>query len=354
MDYQHQVIDGHFHIYRWFEEDGGSFFSSVDAYREARNFCTININALPGFTRDVSNNMMAALYKLRHPQVYAHGGLMYPSYPVPERMPEGLDFLTQYRELMAVGFDGIKMLETKPDFHRTLARPANDPVYEDFFAAIERAGTHMVWHVADPETFWDEMKILPEHRARGWFYGDGTYAAKEEIYRQVFDVLDRHPGLKITFAHFFFLAFDPERLERVFLKYPGVNVDLTPGTEMYQAFGQRYEYYRDFFIRHADRIQFGTDASDQGDLTYKLSLPDTVYQFITGNESMEKWHFDFHGLNLDKPAADKILCQNFLHRVGSVPKPVNRQALAAYISKYLPYVKDEKVRHAIEKEADTL
>ena len=82
---------------------------------------------------------------------------------------------------------------------------------------------------------------------RGWFYGDGTYASNEEVYRQINRVLEKHPNLCVNFAHFFFYSCYPEKLEEIFNRYPNVGVDLTPGGEMYFGFDDNREYYLKFF-----------------------------------------------------------------------------------------------------------
>lgn len=348
MQYKKTVIDSHYHIYGWQDEKGRPFWGTTDAYRTGRNFRSININALPSGSRDVSNNIIAALYKLRHPEVYIHGGLIYDVYPVPAEMPEGMDPLTQYRELMETGFDGIKMLETKPTTIKKLCRPVCDPLYRDFFDAVEEDGTHMVWHVNDPAEFWDRALAPAFCIEAGWFYGDGSYPSHEEIYRQAFAVLDRNPKLNVTFAHFFFMSGCPERLEKVFEKYPNTAVDLTPGSEMYGGFKRRISYYRDFFTRHADRIEFGTDASDEANVVEdNFWLADTVYRFVTTEEAFQLWETEGCGLNLPGEVQEKILSGNFLRRVGTQPKPVNAGALKRYIAKYSHLIRDGQVREEI-------
>ena len=348
MQYNKPVVDGHYHIYKWYNGKGKDFFETTDAYLAARNFRAVNINALPSVSRDVSNNIIAALYKLHHPQVYIHGGLIYDTYPVPAVVPEGIDPLTQYEEMMEIGFDGIKMLETKPTEIKAINRPVCDPLYDAFFEAVEKDGTHMVWHVNDPKEFWDKDKAPAFAFENGWFYGNGEYPSHEEIYRQALAVLEKHPQLKVTFAHFFFMSGCPERLENIFETFPNTAVDLTPGSEMYGDFIEKAEYYRDFFVRHADRIQFGTDACDGDDVASNCWLADTVYNFITTNTDFEIYGVNSRGLALPDAVAEKILSGNFLRRVGDAPKTINKEALKRYILKYRHLIRDARVRENVD------
>lgn len=350
MEYTKTVVDGHYHIYEWENNAGEDFFRTTDAYCAARNFRAINIAALPAYKRDAGNNIMIALYKLHNPDVYIHGGLCYPAYPVPETLPEGMDLLTQYRELMEIGFDGIKMIETKPDRAKVFQRPVCGDLYRDFFAAVEADGTHILWHVNDPAEFWDKDLAPDWSFANGWFYGDGTFPSHEELYRQTLAVLERNPNLKSTFAHFFFMSGCPERLESIFEKYPNVAVDLTPGSEMYGNFKLRAPYYRDFFTRHADRILFGTDSSDEDSMDSNVMRADVVYNFLSTPDDFHIWEVASVGLDLEPAVQEKILGGNFLRRVGDTPKPVNVEALKRYIEKYRSMIRDPELRAKIDAE----
>lgn len=209
----------------------------------------------------------------------------------------------------------------------------------------------MVWHVGDPAEFWDINKIPPYCIKRGWYYGDGTYPTYEEMYQQVDAVLQKNPTLNVTLAHFFFLSGDPQRLERdYFEKYPNLNVDLTPGVEMYGNFGKDPAYFRDFFTRYADRIEYGTDCSNHRTIESNMDTCDPVYTFLTTDADMEHWNYRFKGLNLEEKVLEKILGGNFLRRVSETPKPINQEALKAYAAKYRHLIRDERIRALIDEE----
>lgn len=350
MEYKKPIIDGHYHNFDWYNHGNRDFFQATEEYMQVVNCRSININALPSGERDVSNNIMAALFKLRHPHVYANGGLVYDTYPVPAVLTAGMETETQYQELMEIGFDGVKMLETKPTLLKVLGRGVDDPIYEALFAAAERDGTHMVWHVGDPATFWDPELAPPDCIENGWFYGDGTYPSLEEIYSQVLTVLDRHPKLNVTFAHFFFMSDNPKRLAKIFAKYPNVNVDITPGSEMYHNFEKDRAYFRDFFTRYADRIEYGTDCSDEGNASNYAAHVSVITRFLTTEELITDWSADFSGIGLDEPVLDKIFSENYLRRAGHQPKPINIAALKAYVAKYRHLVRDPRVLANIDEE----
>ena len=162
--------------------------------------------------------------------------------------------------LFAMGCDGIKMIEGKPDMRKMLNVPPFDgPVYEPYWEKMESSQAPLIFHVNDPAEFWDATKIPDWARQSGWFYGDGTFINNETQYTEIIHVLTRHPRLKVVFAHFFFLSQDLHRLAGYLDQFPNMHIDLTPGIEMYHEFSKNPDKAREFFIKYQDRILFGTD-----------------------------------------------------------------------------------------------
>ncbi|MCK7495462.1 MAG: amidohydrolase family protein [Comamonadaceae bacterium] len=122
----------------------------------------------------------------------------------------------------------------------------------------DASGLPILWHVNDPEEFWDAEKIPSWAKSRGWFYGSDTIN-NEVQYTQVLNVLERHPNLKIIFAHFFFMSAQLPRLADLLDRYPRICIDLTPGIEMYVNLSKQPEKTRAFFEKYQDRILYGTD-----------------------------------------------------------------------------------------------
>ena len=342
-----EFIDCHIHLYKWFDDNGKDFFQGLDDFQAKCGATSLNICSLPeGIWGDVSNNIMAALYKLHNPSAFAYGGLVYPSMPVQLPFPKGMEMLVQYQELMDIGFDGIKIIETKPTDIKALKLPINHVCYDDFFRQAEKDGTHFIWHVADPKNFWDIncKDTLPT----GWFYGNGEYPSYQEIFDWVYEILDKYPKLNVTFAHFFFAAEEPEVLDKLFAKYPNVGVDITPGTEMYETFHRKHEFYKGFFEKYAHRIMFGTDCSfpAEGD---NLVLSKAVYEMVTTDKIVDNiWGVKAKGFAFSEEISDKILFNNFSAKHDK-PKTINKLALKKYIEKYVHLVLDARVKSEIEK-----
>ena len=344
------VIDGHLHIEGIYNEKGEHFLKGFDEYKKTKGLKSLNIASLPSGKRDVANNIMCAFYKLINPDDFAHGGIIYTNYPAPNPAPVGMTPLEQYKELMEIGFDGIKMLEGKPTIHKMVSIPICDDYYDELFGAIEKDGTHLLFHVNDPEEFWDPAFATDELRQRGWFYGDGDYASNKEVYRQIYETLKKHPNLCVTFAHFFFLSKTPEKLEELFNTYPNVCVDVTPGGEMYASFSEKKEIYNEFFKKYSERILLGTDST----FPYKADdmewLCDRVYRYFASSNVIKSFvDLDLKGINLPKEYKENILYKNFERRVGKEPRKINKEALRRYIEKYKHLILEKEYLEEIER-----
>ena len=345
-----KVIDSHLHSEDWVDKNGKSFIDGFDEYKELMGVSAINIASLPsGKDRNVKNNIMLAFYKIAHKDAFAHGGLIYPEYPAPDKMPEGMDFVTQHKELMEIGFDGIKMLEGKPTLHKRVGHDLSDDLFDPFFAEMEKNGTHLIFHVNDPEEFWDPEKAPQWAKEHGWYYGDGGYATNEEVYSQMERILEKHPNLCVNFAHFFFYSNFPEKLVELFDKYPNMGVDITPGGEMYFAFDDNREYYLEFFKKYSERIQFGTDSCFPYATEDFCWLTDRVYRYIATDEEFKGFGDRIHkGMKLPKETCENIFYKNFERTVGIKPREINKQALMTYIEKYRHLMSEEENKRVDE------
>jgi hypothetical protein len=109
-------------------------------------------------------------------------------------------------------------------------------------------GMIIMTHIGDPDTWYQSR------------YSDGSkFGTREEHYRIWESMLNEyreHPWLG---AH---LGGNPEdlpRLQRLLDTFPNLSLDCSATRWMVREISQRRDAARDFFIRNADRILFGTD-----------------------------------------------------------------------------------------------
>jgi hypothetical protein len=229
------------------------------------------------------------------------------------------------------------MIEGKPSMRKVTPLPLSAPVYDRFYAFLESSRTPLLLRLADPEGFWDKAYVEKWSIPKEWMCIDGTFPARETLYAELEDVLRRFPRLQMTLAHFGFLSADPNKAGQFLERHPSVNLDITPGTEIYDNFSLQPEAWRRFFVRHQDRILFGTDNGyDAGGGVAEFSQRTAqhvaeIRRFLeTDDPFSARGRQGWHGLNLDRAILAKIYSGNFQRRVPAAPKPVNLTQARAY------------------------
>ena len=334
------IIDSHVHMYN--APECIDYFIN---YKSKNRFSAINVACLCNLNEsmadDAAQNIIAGCAKLLDKNIYAHGGLVYPSFPVPDVIPEEYDFESQARELIEIGFDGIKMLESKPTVRKLTKLSPADKKYNGFYSYLQKEQIPIVSHVADPETFWN-AETAPEFSFKeGWFYGDGTFMKKEALYTEIDDILSRFPDLKITFAHFYFLSADPMRANAFLEKHPNVMFDITPGREMYENFSLSQNIWHNLFEKYSHRIMLGTDMTSTEFQGSPSEMIGSIIRFLATTDRFDYWGFRLRGLGLSEQTVKNICAENFKARVSPSPKQINKGMFGKYIEKHVNKVKNQ-------------
>jgi len=225
------------------------------------------------------------------------------------------------------------MIEGKPTSRQKMDIPVTDAYFGDYWARVEELGLPIVWHVNDPEEFWEPERLPIWAKEVNWGYGPED-VQKEELYAEVDEVLARHPGLKIIFAHFYFLSADLPRAIRFLDAHPTVRFDLTPGIEMLYNLSRDLDASRAFFYAYADRIVFGTDLSssltvDEGrfraGIVYRWLESEDTFRVPVGADFLLGSPEDgvIHGLALPDDVLARIYGGNFVRLAGETPRSLN-------------------------------
>ncbi len=110
----------------------------------------------------VNANPQALCFKVVYPRdVYIMGGLDYTDITLFSPAERKATLAEQLLRLERIGFDGVKILETKPNLMKLMPFSISDCSYRDFFAGLEEKQWPVFWHMADPPEFWDREKIHP-------------------------------------------------------------------------------------------------------------------------------------------------------------------------------------------------
>lgn len=136
----------------------------------------------------------------------------------------------------------------KPEYNRRSGLFFDHPRLDPVFRAIEEAGLPVLVHIADPDVWW-------RHR----YQDPNEFEAKPFTFRQLTNTLERFSRLPVLVAH---LGGWPENLpflEDLLNRYPNCHLD-TSGTKwIARELSAKPTEARGFFIRHADRLLFGSD-----------------------------------------------------------------------------------------------
>ncbi|MHC1785736.1 MAG: amidohydrolase family protein [Christensenellales bacterium] len=321
------MIDAHVHL---LPGDPRPLLDRLHAFG-AERFSALGVPAMWG----TANNLLCLDMKRRVPgRAWAFGGLGWrgQSCPQPER---------QLALMLAAGFDGLKLIETKPNLQKQLAFFPDDPHFEGMFALAEARQVPIVWHVGDPAPFWHREQAPAFAVENGWLYDGPGFQPLEEIYRHTENVLQRHPGLHVVFAHLYFCSDDRDHLERLLAAWPDISLDITPGSEMYGAFSQDRAGWETFFKRFAGRILLGTDMSNAEPDSAWRELS-TLTRGILRPEPLKVWDIQMQGFSLDEGERALVTGGNFIRLAGEVPKAINEEALAALEAFYLEQVDLER------------
>jgi predicted TIM-barrel fold metal-dependent hydrolase len=163
------------------------------------------------------------------------------------------------------GARGLKIYKelglTHRDENGKLISP-NDPRLDDVWDAAGEAGVPVTIHVADPVAFfrpldqynerWDELHAFPD-----WHFYGPRYPSFESLISALYQMIECHPNTNFITAH---VGCYPENLGfvgQMMDHYPNFYTDIAAriaelGRAPYSA--------REWFIKHKDRILFGTDS----------------------------------------------------------------------------------------------
>lgn len=213
------------------------------------------------FPQAVLGNLELLQIKKEAPtQIYAYACF----HMAKEGAPAAEDLLQQAKLYYKSGFDGVKLLGGKPNVRKAQGISLCDECYDPMYTFLEETGMPVLLHSNDPVEFWDEKRI-PDWAKQANYNYDMSYPTHEQIREETIGILKKHPGLKITIAHFFFLsnANQYELANELMETYPNLYLDLCPGWEMFAGF-ERDARWRSFIEKYADRLVYGTDISGGG------------------------------------------------------------------------------------------
>ena len=326
------ISDSHLHIWREMPlSDTVAFHRWV---MEEFGYDTLSIMAISEQpviepTRAIMQNLKTMyLKKVLSPRVYAYAGLHFKELSPDD---DGTYFLDQAKYYNACGYDGIKLFYSVGVY--ALGFPnieLSDSRFDKFFSYVQQEQIPLTLHLGGPEVcFMDDINLVPVSQ-RKWYCGkrekDLHYA-----FRDFVKMMDKFPNLKITVAHFAFITWHPDMAEEWLSKYKNLMFDLTPSLFMYFDFQEKPEIWKEFFIKHADRIIYGTDTGSNTldvDKYEPGALCHVVRGFFEETEPIHEFEETFYPMPLPDDVLKKIFKENLMKLYNNKPpRPANYKLL---------------------------
>ncbi|SMP37924.1 Predicted metal-dependent hydrolase, TIM-barrel fold [Neorhodopirellula lusitana] len=171
----------------------------------------------------------------------------------------------EIRDAVKLGVSGLKIFKRFGLSYRnpdgTLMQ-LDDPRWDPIWAVCGELKIPVIIHTADPAAFFEPIDAKNERweelsRHPNWsFYGD-EFPSREELFAARNRVVQRHPDTTFIGAHIANNAEDLATVSRWLEKYPNLVVEIA---SRISELGRQPYTAREFLIRYADRVLYGTDG----------------------------------------------------------------------------------------------
>jgi predicted TIM-barrel fold metal-dependent hydrolase len=249
-------------------------------------------------------------------------------YELPSRQRDfGPILAKRLRDGVAAGARGLKVWKpiglTARDMDGQIVAP-NDPRLDEVWATAGELNVPVLIHVADPVAFfwpldannerWEELHSHPD-----WHFHGPQFPSFETIIEQLADAVTRHPGTRWIGAHVGCYAENLTWVGALMDRCPNFFIDI--GARLGEL-GRVPFSSREFFIRHADRILFGSDLTPDLKMYrihYRfLETRDEYFNYSPGDRPWQgRWMI--YGLGLDDDVLRKVYYQNAQKVLGVKP-----------------------------------
>ncbi|HUI33619.1 MAG TPA: amidohydrolase family protein [Dysgonamonadaceae bacterium] len=195
----------------------------------------------------------------------------------------------------------------------------DDLFFDPLFKFLSENKIPLLAHLGEPKNCWLPLEEMTSDRNRLYYTNHPEFHAylhpeipNYDLQIQARDsLLAKFPDLVFVGAHLGSLEWSYEELSKRFDKYPDFKVDLSSRLgHLQMQSAKKYDGVRDFFMKYADRIIYGTDAyNDPEKLTSSLI---NDWKFLSTDEDCESTEVSktFKGIQLPEEYLYKIYYEN--------------------------------------------
>jgi len=231
----------------------------------------------------------------------------------------------------AQGAKGLKILKELGLHYRDSSGElinCNDRRLAPIWEEAARLNMPVLIHQADPAGFFDEVIPENEHfeslkKYPSWSFADPKFPRKIELLERRNDLIRQHPDTTFILPHFANYAENIPYVSNLLDENPNVYIDFSARLD---ELGRQPYSTREFFIRHQDRIIFGSDMPANLDCSAEMYR--TYFRFLeTYDESFYSPDYDgtfdrarwpICGIGLPKDVLKKIYSENILKIIPSL------------------------------------
>ena len=236
------------------------------------------------------------------------------------------------RTAKELGISGLKLFKRfglnykNPD--GTLIR-IDDPRWDPIWAVCGALNLPVIIHTADPEAFFDPIDKHNERweelsRHTDWSFHGKQFPRRDELLAARNRVIARHEETVFIGAH---MANNPEDLGTVSKwldRFPNLYIEMASrigelGRQPYTA--------RDFFLKYADRIMFGTDGPQPETrlhLYWRFLETKDEYFPYSEKEFPPQGFWNIYGINLPDEVLRKVYFENASRLIPGVHERVEK------------------------------
>jgi predicted TIM-barrel fold metal-dependent hydrolase len=198
------------------------------------------------------------------------------------------------------------------------------PIWEE----AGRLNIPVLIHQADPAGFFEPVTPENEHyqslkKYPSWSFADPKYPRKIELLQRRDELIRQHPNTTFILPHFANYAENISYVSKLLDENSNVYIDFSARLD---ELGRQPYSAREFFIKHQDRIIFGTDMP--ANLDSSVEMYKTYFRFLeTFDESFyspdydgtfEQSRWPICGIGLPKEVLKKIYYKNILKIIPSL------------------------------------
>lgn len=288
---------------------------------------TINVTS-PDFPDIAEQRAVAMRLAARYPgrvhwaTTFSMGGVGQPGWS--ERVAIGLE---------AARADGARAVKVWKDVGMS-ARDAqgrlvmlDHPDVAQAVAHVRALGMVLIGHQGEPHNCWLPLDEMTDEGDRRYFrrrpqfhmHRHPDLPSHDDLIAMRDRFLSDHPGLSFVAAHLGSLEHDVDRLSEFLDRFPDVVVDTSSRMSQLQHHSSRdQERVRDFFLRHQDRVLYGTDLTftAQADperfrrAAHRIWTSDWLYLATAESQHIAAIGADVRGLALPRSVIDKLYRRN--------------------------------------------